>query len=213
MIAALLLLTAGIILAFIGESRIEEEIIDEWTVTPSTLNPQSARDHVTGWAFMAKTEGGNFLELNVTASDDVRVRIGAVIGFNENTYEAFYETPLLFNETGTHFTQRVCINGTSANHLEIKNEGTKTVNISGNIKKIGNVPKTFYPYRGLGTLAALLGIPLLIYGTAAGQRKRKHLRPQRPHNKPQQLSRRCFYPSVIKVQSIPIIATLSLTLA
>lgn len=168
----MLLLVGGVVLAFIQESRIEEEIIDKWTVTPSTLNPQSQRDRVTGWAFMAGKEGGDFLELNVTASGDVRVRIGTVIGFNETTYETFYETPLLFNETGTRFTQRVRIYGTNANHLEIKNEGTQTINISGNIKKIGNVSKTFYPYSGLGTLAALLGAALLIYGTAAGRRKR-----------------------------------------
>jgi hypothetical protein len=171
---ALLLLILGIVLVFlIQESYTEEGVVDEWTpIKPSTLYPQNK----TGWAFMVKTEEGNFLELNVTASEGVRVRIGTITGYDEKTKETFWKNPLLFNETGTRFTQRVTIAGTEANYLEIKNEGAKIISISGNVKKIGNVPKTSYPYRGLGTLAALLGVALLIYGVAAGKRKKRSKR-------------------------------------
>jgi hypothetical protein len=73
-------------------------------------------------------------------------------------------TNFIFNQVGTHFTQEVSIAGTTANCLEIMNNGTVPVNISGNVTKIGNINQTVYPYSLLGTLMALAGFILLIYG-------------------------------------------------
>lgn len=167
-IVALILLLTGIVLAVsIQESHTEEGILDRWDpITPSKLYPQN----VTGWLFMAKTSDGTFLELNITASDVVRVRIGTLT--TNVSGEATWEK-LIFNHTGTRFTQRVAIAETDANFLEIKNEGTNIVNISGDIKKIGNIRQTFHPYSGLGTIAALFGLILLIYGVSAKPKKRR----------------------------------------
>lgn len=167
-IVALILLLTGIVLAVsIQESRTEEGILDRWDpIKPSELYPTN----VTGWAFMALKPEGTFLELNISASDVVRVRIGIVVPdpYGEPTLQK-----LAFNDTGTRFTQRITIAETDANFLEIKNEGTNVVNISGDIKKIGNIRRTSYPYLGLGTLAAVFGLILSIYGVSAKPKKRR----------------------------------------
>lgn len=165
-IVALILLLTGIVLAVSNqESRTEEGILARWDpITPSKLYPTN----VTGWSFMGLTSDGTFLELNINASDVVRVMIGTLAPTEEETWER-----LLFNDTGTRFTQRITIAETDANFLEIKNEGTNIVNISGDIKKIGNIRKTSYPYLGLGTLAAVFGLILLIYGGSAKPKKKR----------------------------------------
>jgi hypothetical protein len=170
--AALTLLIVGILLTFsIHESRSEETALDEWDpLTPSTLYPQN----VTGWAFMALTQNGTFLELNISASGDVRVRIGVFLTVDEVTGEVVWEN-LIFDHVGRLFTQRVPIAGTGADFLEIKNEGVAPVNISGNIKKIGNTYRTYYPHASLGTLTLLTGLSLLLYGLFTKPKKR-HLR-------------------------------------
>jgi hypothetical protein len=167
---ALIFLTLGIVLAFsIQESLPEEITLDKWDpVTPSTLSPQNE----TGWAYTELTKGGSFLKLNVTASDEVRLIIG------EPSYSATEEetwTNVIFNQSGTSFTQEVAIAGTAASFLEIDNEGTTPVNLSGNVKKIGNTYQTVYPYSSLGTLVILVGSILLIYGIFTLPKKR-HLK-------------------------------------
>jgi hypothetical protein len=124
---------------------------------------------------MVLTQDGTFLELNISASGDVRVRIGAPT-FNEVTGELEWKN-LIFDHVGTRFTQRVAIAGTEADFLEIKNEGAVPVNISGNIKKIGNTYRTYYPHASLGALTVLVGLSLLLYGVFAKpgkKRKRRH---------------------------------------
>lgn len=168
---ALMLLFAGIILAVVvQEQRVEEETLDKWDpIHPSTLYPRNS----TGWAFMAKTSEGTFLELNISASDFVRVRVGIITNYDETTKETYWKTPLLFDNVGTSFDQRISINGTNPSYfLEIKNESEETVTILGSIKKLGNVSKTYYPYSGLGTLMALVSFALLIYALTVKSKKR-----------------------------------------
>lgn len=163
------LIIGGIILAFsIQESHTEEGVIDEWDpIKPSILYPQN----ITGWAFMADISQGNFLELNISASDIVRVRIGTIIA---NATEGYIWKDLLFDNYGKRFNQRVSIAEIGVNaYLEIKNEGERPVNIYGSIKKIGDIQKKSNPYLGLGTLTLLLGLILLIYGLSAKPKKRK----------------------------------------
>jgi len=168
-ILALMFLTAGVILSFgVWQSRFEETVLDAWDpITPSVLYP----GNVTGWAFMALTKNGTFLELNITASDNVRVRIGN-ISFNEITGEQIW-TNIIFDHNDKLFNQKVAINGTGADFLEIKNEGRNAVKISGNIKKLGNVNRTYYPYISLGTLIFLGGICALFIGFTAKPKKRR----------------------------------------
>jgi len=172
-VTALLFLIIGIFLAFsIQENRVEEVVVDEWDpITPSILYPQN----VTGWAFMALTPNGTFIELNISASDTVRIIIGKLIFYNETTGQEIWHN-VIFNQTGTIFTKKVEIAGKNVDFLEIKNEGTSPVNISGSIKKMGSAYQPFYPYSGLGTLAVLLGLTMLIYGILTKPRtsKRHH---------------------------------------
>jgi uncharacterized membrane protein len=159
-VMALILLTLGVVLAFLIKESLPEEItLDKWDpLTPSTLSPQNE----TGWAYMELTQGGSFLELNVTASDNVRLIVGNPATDNVTGEETW--TNLIFDQVGTRFTQNVTIAGKAANCLDIKNEGITPVNISGNVKKIGNTYQTVYQYSSLGALVILVGFILLIYG-------------------------------------------------
>jgi hypothetical protein len=150
----------GIVLAYsLAESLPEQITLDKWDpVTPSTLTPLNE----TGWDYSALTQGGSFLKLNVTASNNVTLMIGEP-SYNNVTGEQTLNN-LIFNQVGTRFTQDVAISGTGASFLEIENEGTTPVNISGNVTKIGTINHTVYPYSLLGTLVALAGFVLLIYG-------------------------------------------------
>lgn len=159
----LILLILGIVLVYsYRETLSKEATLDKWDpVTPSTLSPQNA----TGWSYEELTQGGSFLKLNVTASANVTLTIGTP-SYNNVTGGSTWN-PLIFNQTATHFTQEVAIPGTEASGslLEIINNETTPVNISGNVLKIGNVTQTVYPYSLLGTLVAVAGFILLIYGT------------------------------------------------
>lgn len=159
-IIGLILLTVGIVLAYSHPESLPEQVtLDKWDpVTPSTLSAQNQ----TGWDFTALTQGGSFLKLNVTASDNVALMIGEPIANNVTGEQTM--SNLIFNQVGTRFTQDVAINGTNASLLEIMNNETTPVNISGNVTKIGIINQTVYPYSLLGTLLALAGFILLIYG-------------------------------------------------
>ena len=159
-IIGLILLTLGIVLAYSHPESLPEQItLDKWDpVTPSTLSPQNE----TGWDYTELTQGGTFLKLNVTASDNVTLIVGEP-NINNVTGEEIWNN-LIFNQVGTRFTQEVAIAGTSATCLEIENEGTTPVNLSGDVTKLGNVNHTVYPYSLLGTLLAVAGFILLIYG-------------------------------------------------
>ncbi len=197
--AALLILVLGVVLAVaIQETRVGEDVIDEWNpISPSVLYPYrndtENKFNSTGCAFIdravANTRANDFksllesknilelfLELNVSASGSVRVRVGTLT-FADSTYNPYYYDPksvkadlvnVIFDESGAYINDRVRIdvNETRANadFLEIKNEGTRPVEISGNIKLIGKMPKPFYPYLGLGTLICLSGFFLMAYG-------------------------------------------------
>jgi hypothetical protein len=95
---ALILLLAGIVFAVsIQESHTKESVLDKWDpITPSQLYPTN----VTGWYFMLNKSIGTFLELNINASDVVRVIIGDLAAVEE---EFWYD--LVFNDTGTHFAR------------------------------------------------------------------------------------------------------------
>jgi hypothetical protein len=157
---ALILLTVGIVLAYSHpESSPEEITLDKWDpLTPSTLSPENQ----TGWDYAELTQGGSFLKLNVTASDNVTLIIGEPAYDNVTGEETWAN--LIFDQVGMRFTQEVAIAGTRASCLEIMNNGTTPVNISGSVTKIGNINQTVYPYSSLGFLVALVGSFLLIYG-------------------------------------------------
>ena len=160
----MILLTLGIVLAYSHPESLPEEItLDKWDpLTPSTLSPQNENGNETGWDYTELTQGGSFLKLNVTASGNVTLIIGEPVYDNATGGETWAN--LIFNQVGMRFTQEVAIAGTLASCLEIMNNGTTSVNISGSVIKIGNINETVYPYSSLGFLVAVVGSILLIYG-------------------------------------------------
>ncbi|MEM2506884.1 MAG: hypothetical protein QXF61_07585 [Nitrososphaeria archaeon] len=154
----------------IVESRMEEVVIDKWDpITPSILYPQN----VTGWAFNVLTSDGSFLELNITASGNLTVTIGKVAYYDEITKRKLWSN-VIFNQTETSFYQKISIIGEDVEFLEIKNCGTKPVEVSGSIIKLDYVKYSYYPYFSLGCLTFLTGLITLIYGVfTTSKRKRK----------------------------------------
>lgn len=212
----LMVLVLGIFLAFaVVETRICEEVIDEWgPIYPSILYPYrndaENKFNTTGYAFIDRAIANNrandlkslleiknilglFLELNMSASNPVRVRVGIVklldFAYYYNQRSAKVEwINVIFETNGTYIDNRVNIeiiineDGARANadFLEIENEGTEPVEISGNIKLVGKTLKPFYPYMGLGTLICFLGFSLTAYGFSAKPKKRMKAFPKNP---------------------------------
>lgn len=196
---ALLILILGVISFLIIETRLEEEIIDEWNpIKPSTLYPYwnetSNEFNSTGYMFIDRAKGNPnnkkfkqlfeqreiselFLELNVTASGPVRVRVGNW-SYDPNTGKTYFRNTI-FDEKGMYIAERVevdVINGSAnANFLEIANEDVNPVNISGNIKLKAKMPKVFYPFYGFGILMCLLGFSLVFYGLLAKPKRKRAL--------------------------------------
>lgn len=193
---ALLTLILGIISFFVSETRLEEQVLDEWNPTPSTLYPhwnEALNEYnSTLWLFIRRVMGNNtmfrqlfeqgeiselFLELNVTASSPVRVKIGRLLPY-PNSSRTYIPNPI-FDEKGTNITKIVKVNvdeNIRANVdficLEIANEETTTVNISGYIKLKGKMPVVFHPFYGFGTLMCILGFSLIVYGLLAKPKRK-----------------------------------------
>jgi hypothetical protein len=170
---ALIFLIVGIVLAAfsIQESYTEENTLDKWDLNkePSTLNPQNP-----GPLWALEMQEGSFFELNVSASNTVRMRIGTPT-YNNSTGEVVLTNPI-FNQVGTGFTQKVAVGGSGTYQVEVKNEGATPVNILGNVfaKKIVTIYyPTVFPYSSLGTLVVLGGLASLIYGVLTKPKKRR----------------------------------------
>lgn len=167
---ALAFLIAGTVLAAfsIQESHTDENILDTWNLNGSSaLDPQAP-----GPSWALEMPEGSFFELNISASNTLRLRIGTLV-HNEDTGEDFL-TNLVFDQIGTRFIQQVVAGGNNTYQVEIKNEGTSLVSIWGNIlaKKAVVTYQTVYPYASLGTLAVLTGSASMIYGFLTKPKKR-----------------------------------------
>jgi hypothetical protein len=196
-IIALLILILGVISLLISETRLEEQVIDEWNpIKPSKLYPywnETANEYnSTGYRFIDRAEGNNtkfrqllergeiseiFLELNVTASSPVRVRVGKL--FYNSSSGKVDVVNATFNEEGVYIAENVrvqVINGSAnANYLEIANENVNSVDISGYIKLKAKMPEVFHPFYGFGTLMCLLGFSLAAYGLLAKPKRKRAL--------------------------------------
>jgi len=102
---------------------------------------------------------GMWFQLNVSASDSVRLVI-SVLQQEDQSMQA------MFNSSMSIFTQKVTVGGTGTYQVDIVNENQYEVEISGYVDARENVTKNnvFYPYSTPGTLLALVGIVVLIVG-------------------------------------------------
>ncbi|MBS7647014.1 MAG: hypothetical protein QXK93_03040 [Candidatus Bathyarchaeia archaeon] len=180
---ALIVLIAGFFVAFSMPIQYDEEVVVyDWNpIKPQTLEPKTENTSKTGIAFIAITKTQDVirkfpslknvtaLELNVTASQPVRVTVGTVITLDDYTYTF---DNVVFNDSSKFFNNRIPVKDTKADFLEIRNEGNTPVHITGNVKVFGEVVKTKYPYLSVGTLVVLTGLAILVYGTAAKPKRR-----------------------------------------
>jgi len=165
----------GIILAaFSTQASYEEEnTLGMWVnLWPDALKPQSEPGPL--WTIEIP-EGGGFFELNVSATDSVRVRIGTP-GFDNVTQKDIL-VDIVFDQVGTRFNQKVNVEG-GFYEVDIRNEGTVPVMIWGDAlaKNTTVTYQTVYPYSSSGTLVVLGGLTSLMYGVLTKAKKR-HVSP------------------------------------
>lgn len=187
-IFALLIIVIGVVVSFSKEEHyVEELVVDKWDVTPSVLNPIGEPENATYIAFRDRAEinarnlkfdfNVSALELNINTSSPVSVKVGTIsytsIGYETVDWELIN---LVFEDYKKQFNDRIEVDGTKADFLEIKNNGTIPVSISGYIKTMGRTLRTVYPYSNFGTLIVLVGVALLIYGFAAKPSRKRRIK-------------------------------------
>lgn len=187
-VIALITLIVGVFISFSLQSKYSEQVVAyDWTIHPQVLAPPKEGSttsqnengsSTTGLAFISITKTQDVikkfpkltviaLELNVTASQPVRVIVGRLIHSDPVTFDH-----VIFNSSSITFSERITTKGTDADFLEIRNEGDTSVNVTGNVKVIGEVVHVRYPYMNIGTLIILSGLALLAYGIATKPKKR-----------------------------------------
>jgi len=166
----------GVFLAVFPTQVSYTKEIDKWNIGFCTIRPKDP-----GPCWGRRMSRGTFLELNISASDTVRVRIGVPV------YDKFIHEMVLknitFSQVGTNFTQKVEISESGAYQVEIKNEGTNPVNVWGSVSAKKTIHQTVHPYSSLATPIVLGSLVSLIYGVSAKSKKRyikmKHRRRNR----------------------------------
>lgn len=169
-VIGLICLVMGIVLVVfsIEESHAEENTLGRWeNIWLSTLNPHDQ----AGPSWSVEMQKGSFFELNVSASGTLRTMIGNATYNNYTNEEVLVN--VIFDQSGTHFDQKVVVGEDGFYTMEIKNEGTTPVNIWGNVltKRIATSHETVHPYSSLGTPAILAGLTSLIYGGLTNSKK------------------------------------------
>ncbi|MEM3617733.1 MAG: hypothetical protein QXK47_01520 [Candidatus Bathyarchaeia archaeon] len=121
--------------------------------------------------FASEMEEGDFFEINISASNNVRVKVGNV--GRDPFGNPITTDPILFEDYGNNIIQRVNVTGKGTYQVEIINEGTGPVILSGFLyaKKSVKIIQVLHPYSSLGTLLLLLGVGVLFYGILAKPRR------------------------------------------
>jgi hypothetical protein len=169
LIGGLALLVGGIALAVISiqQARSEEQILGKWdSFGPSMITLQ---DPGPSWA-LEMTEG-SFFELDVSASDAVRLEIG-VPTYSEDVGKEVL-TNLVFDQVGTSFTQNITIHENGTYQIEIHNEAMTNVIVWGSIsaRSVFTTYVALYPHSSSGALVMLGGLFSLIYGVLTKPKK------------------------------------------
>lgn len=130
------------------------------------------------------------LEVCVNASGNVSVKVGKLMYpfFNTSTptYDPYF-SDIFFSTTGSFINETVEVDITeiveiiaagraypSQYWLDIRNsEGDRVDIYLGYVRLWGEVPKTFHPFYGVGSLIFLLGFSLMIYGVLRSKRQNR----------------------------------------
>jgi len=178
-VTALLILIFGIICLLVNETRLEEELIDEYNL-PTSMTEGTAcifieRARGKNEVFRQLLDQGKIsevvLEVFINASGNVSFKVGRFPFIDPNTNKTVFETTF-FDRTEKFINERVKVpvNATSAVDRssycwEARNEWTDVVTIfTGYVKLKAEIPKNYHPYYGPGTLICLSGISLAFYG-------------------------------------------------
>lgn len=120
--------------------------------------------------FASEMEEGAFFEINISASDNVKVKVGNV---GRGPFGETITTNPIFEDYGRNIVQRINVTRKDTYQVEIVNEGVEPITLSGALsaKKTVRVIETLHPYASLGTLVLLAGLGVLTYGFLAKPRK------------------------------------------
>lgn len=145
---------AGVLLAAafsVSESYVEKRVKETWNVYPPTLGP--GNDTLFG-CFM---RFGDWFELDVTSSDQVRLTISVA--------ESMSGLVPVFEDVGTRFTQKVSVDDQGTFSTRIVNAGSSSVSLQGKVVAWEALTRarTAYPYASVGTLVAGGGFIVLIF--------------------------------------------------
>jgi hypothetical protein len=157
----MIVLIAGTALAlvYVEEPQTVVLDVDTWDVWPTTLNPPPDEWHRTFWGILMQRSW--WFQLNFSSSATIRVTISILQGGGE----AQWMIPI-FDQVGTSFTHKVVTGDIGTYQVDIKNEGTTAVDVSGKItaREEATQSQTIHPYAIPGTFTALAGAALLIFG-------------------------------------------------
>jgi len=164
-IVALIFFLIGVILASYSTQISHIEEIEKWNIGFCTIRPQDP-----GCCWGREMSNGTFFELNISASNTVRIKIGVPV-YDEVENKIVLKN-IIFNRVGINFTQIVEIRESGTYQVEIKNEGTNAVNISGSVSAKKAIYRTVYPYLSLATPILFGSLISLTYGIFAKTEKR-----------------------------------------
>lgn len=166
-------MVVGIFLATFSavESYSEEEVLTKWDdIWPSTLNAPPNPRNSTFWG--SYVPRGAWVELDLSFSGSLRVTVSGVQQTGQTT------TPI-FDELGVFFDDKVAVSGGGTYQVDIKNEGSSSVDIdpgsSVAVKQNVGEYRASNPYLVPGTLTACVGVVVLVVGfvTKPGRARRK----------------------------------------
>ncbi|HKZ93467.1 MAG TPA: hypothetical protein VJ249_02645 [Candidatus Bathyarchaeia archaeon] len=175
-VAGLVLVIVGVALTLysVREVYFEENVVEVWgsvvrPIWPSRLNASGSSGDRGFWGrFMSRS---SWFKLNLSFSGVVRVSVSSV----QRDAEGSQTLVPVFSEVGAVFGQRVDVGGNGTYQVDLVNEGAVPVDVlpGSNVYAKENVAKNRVgsPYSVVGTLAALLGVVVMIFGLVAKSRK------------------------------------------
>jgi hypothetical protein len=148
----------------------EEQLLGSHSFGPLTIRPE---DPGPSWGLDMRE--GTFFELDLSASDTIRVQIGTPTATSPSGYML---TNIIFDQAATNFFQNVTVASDSTYQVQITDGAATPVTVSGNVtaKSILTTYQTLYPYSSYGTLVALGGLASLTFGILSRPKKRVHKR-------------------------------------
>ena len=165
-VIGVLLLGLGIFFAIFSVPETYVDIdLPKWLETQPEIKPQDTRT----WALWM--QAGDKFKVNIKAlGGEIRVVIGS-IAVNE-LYQTYIRNPI-FDCTNFSITWEGKIEKDDTYQVEVRNEGTSEVTVTGEVIAEHPRIRVVYPYTSAATPTLILGVALLIYGFIRKPRKKR----------------------------------------